>query len=110
MTMSEIKVVSYKNMINVFMKSYLYKPANYVIGDIFDQQLSTSLYMTCDYTSSLHPYNNAFYRKDPRVATAAVDCCVDVCYCVGVGDGYHLFMAAEGIVVCDCCLSAVCWS
>jgi predicted DNA-binding protein YlxM (UPF0122 family) len=108
MTMSEIDLVAYKKMINIFIESYLYEPANYVIGDIVDQQQSTSLYMTGDYPSSLHPYNNGFDRKDPRVATAEVDCCVDVCYCVGVGDGYHLFMAAEGIVVCDCCSSVVC--
>ena len=95
-------------MVNIFVESYLFEPAN-----LFCTSTTT---MTCELNNiyvhkspiTLHPYNNGFERGDPNITINMVDCCFDLGVCCGPGTGTHVFLLAECFVYCKVCCNKVC--
>ena len=92
----------YKFFLQVLVQSYLYEPANFVSPGS-EKQLSTK-YIHGVLPKDLHVYNHEFARSN---FIRSVDCCIDLCYCVGVGNEGHHVLFEEGIYTCVCCRLSV---
>ena len=90
-------------MINTLVETYLFEPANCV-----NIPHDSNIYIHNTYPVSLHPYNNGFDRNDPSISIDMVDCFFYCCYCVGPGNGKHVFLRMEGVVNCFRCNRDIC--
>jgi hypothetical protein len=91
-------------MLDTYVESYMFEPSNYLpCADPVE-----NLYIMNEYPSTLHPYNNGFDQKDPRIKMIEVDCSRDLGTCVGPGDNPHSFMLAEGHIECNACKHDLC--
>ena len=97
------EIEKYKKMINTLVETYLFEPANCV-----NIPHDSNIYIHNTYPVSLHPYNNGFDRNDPSISIDMVDCFFYCCYCVGPGNGKHVFLRMEGVVNCFRCNRDVC--
>jgi hypothetical protein len=101
--------IKYKTMIETFVESYMYEPANYVPAEYMPPCPSDNIYIINDHhPSRLHLYNNGFDRKDAHIQMDQVGCSVDLGVCIGSGESNHPFMIAEGIIECKGCKNNVC--
>jgi hypothetical protein len=99
----------YIKMIETFVESYLYEPANYLVE--VPENLSSpneNLYIT-DYPTKLHPYNKGFEQSDPLITVRGVDeYANEIGHCCGYGEGDHIFLLNEGHQICIGCHNMNC--
>jgi hypothetical protein len=96
----------YKKMLLILMQTYLSEPANYsAVSSLVPPK--ENIYITSEYPTTIHPYNNGFQREDTTILIQ--EDTDDMCHCVGAGDGGHPFLKAEGIYDCHACNVHLCY-
>jgi hypothetical protein len=99
----EVDKIDVARMIDVYVDTFMFEPANtdhkYAIR-------ATYQYIHYPPEENLHPYITDFGMHP--MSSDEVDCCVDLCCCVGHGRGSHHFFRAEGVVVCSYCSKSIC--
>ena len=110
-TCKEEDLQTFVAMINIYVESYIYEPANIELQA--NERVSIShqknIYIYKNSPEKLHPYNLEFGRGDSDILiTPTVDCCVDVDWCVGIGKNEHMFLKNEGFLNCFLCNSVCC--
>jgi hypothetical protein len=99
---NEIDNKNFGQMLDMFVDALMFEPANDNNKEYLHNQYIYGSPMT------LHPYLNDFNVN--KLSPTEVDCCVDLCLCVGCGasEYSHLFLKSEGFRSCTSCKAVSC--
>jgi hypothetical protein len=97
--------MQFMNAINIYVESFMCKPANY--ASIDSNTDNKSLYLSGRKTIRLHMYNKEFSRGVGSIVFEGLPS--DCLQCVGPGIGQHLFLSIKGHCICRDCYKTYCY-
>lgn len=105
--MNENDRLSFTKSLNVLIDAFMYEPCNYINGsDPTDGDNGDPVFIHNNNPESLHIYLRDFAKGNTNIKIHGDNS--DICTCIGVGKGAHVFLSFEGTATCHRCTSSCC--